>query len=90
MSAILFAVCRSWSCVYLFPPNIVQVMPKPVLTLLNFSLPLACSDLGADELENEFVLSKISLLQVMPVPLIRGYFACSYLNNSDYQIPDSK
>ncbi|PON84352.1 Guanine nucleotide-binding protein, beta subunit [Trema orientale] len=44
----------------LFP----QVMPKPVLTLLNLSLPLASSDLGADALENEFILNGMHLSQI--------------------------
>ncbi|XP_062116825.1 protein ENHANCER OF LHP1 1 [Humulus lupulus] len=44
----------------LFP----QVMPKPVLTLLNLSLPLASSDLGAEALENEFILNSMHLSQI--------------------------
>ncbi|KAM6569409.1 hypothetical protein CsatB_017394 [Cannabis sativa] len=44
----------------LFP----QVMPKPVLTLLNLSLPLASSDLGAEALENEFILNSMHLFQI--------------------------
>lgn len=41
-----------------------QVMPKPVLTLLSLSIPLASSDLGADDLEKEFILSNLNLTQV--------------------------
>ncbi|ONI08991.1 hypothetical protein PRUPE_5G211000 [Prunus persica] len=41
-----------------------QVIPKPVLTPLNFSFPLASSDLGADALENEFMLNNMHLVQV--------------------------
>ncbi|KAK7845380.1 wd repeat and hmg-box dna-binding protein 1 [Quercus suber] len=44
----------------LFP----QVMPKPVLTLLNLSFPVASSDLGAEALENEFILNNMHLLQI--------------------------
>ncbi|XP_065879625.1 protein ENHANCER OF LHP1 1 [Euphorbia lathyris] len=44
----------------LFP----QVMPKPVLTLVNLSFPLASSDLGADALENEFILNNMHLSQI--------------------------
>ncbi|KAJ0975863.1 hypothetical protein J5N97_017828 [Dioscorea zingiberensis] len=39
-----------------------QVMPKPVLTLLSFSFPLSCSDIGVDDLENEFILNNHSQL----------------------------
>ncbi|KAK9278760.1 hypothetical protein L1049_028337 [Liquidambar formosana] len=41
-----------------------QVMPKPVLTLLNLSFPLASSDLGAEALENEFMLNNMHLSQI--------------------------
>ncbi|KAM0982842.1 hypothetical protein ACFX2J_015585 [Malus domestica] len=41
-----------------------QVMPKPVLTPLNFSFPLASSDLGAEALENEFILNNTHLAQI--------------------------
>lgn len=41
-----------------------QVMPKPVLTLLDFSFPLASSDLGAETLENEFILNNMQLSKV--------------------------
>ena len=41
-----------------------QVMPKPVLTLLDLSFPLASSDLGAETLENEFILKNMHLSQV--------------------------
>ncbi|KAE8125017.1 hypothetical protein FH972_019855 [Carpinus fangiana] len=50
-------VCKSPE---LFP----QVMPKPVLTLMNLSFPLASSDLGAEALENEFILNTMHLLQI--------------------------
>ncbi|KAF5445351.1 hypothetical protein F2P56_034405, partial [Juglans regia] len=45
-------------------PSNDQVMPKPVLTLLNLSFPLASSDLGAEALENEFILNNMHLLQI--------------------------
>ncbi|KAF2321379.1 hypothetical protein GH714_040967 [Hevea brasiliensis] len=56
-SKLFCIVCNSPD---LFP----QVMPKPVLTLLNFSFPLASSDLGADALENEFILNNMHLSQI--------------------------
>lgn len=39
-------------------------MPKPVLTPLNLSFPLASSDLGADALENELMLNSMHLSEV--------------------------
>jgi chromosome transmission fidelity protein 4 len=39
-------------------------MPKPVLTILELSFPLASSDLGANNLENEFMTRKLHLSQV--------------------------
>ncbi|CAL1391088.1 unnamed protein product [Linum trigynum] len=50
-------VCKSTE---VFP----QVMPKPILTLLDLSFPLASSDLGADVLENEFILNNLHLFQI--------------------------
>ncbi|GAB2209615.1 hypothetical protein Droror1_Dr00026833 [Drosera rotundifolia] len=47
-------VCKS-------PDLCPKVNPKPVLTLLDLSIPLACSDLGVDALENEFILRNIQL-----------------------------
>ncbi|KAG2664398.1 hypothetical protein I3760_16G080400 [Carya illinoinensis] len=47
-----------------YPDLFPQVMPKPVLTLLNLSFPLASSDLGAEALENEFILNNMHLLQI--------------------------
>lgn len=41
-----------------------QVLPKPVLTLLNLSLPLASSDLGSEALENEFIMNSMHLFEV--------------------------
>ncbi|KAK7281795.1 hypothetical protein RIF29_10075 [Crotalaria pallida] len=43
-----------------FPP----VMPKPVLTLLNLSFPLASSDLGSEALENEFIMNNMHLFEI--------------------------
>lgn len=43
----------------LFP----QVTPKPILSILDFSLPLASSDLGAASLENEFILNQLRLYE---------------------------
>ncbi|XP_022968783.1 WD repeat and HMG-box DNA-binding protein 1 [Cucurbita maxima] len=41
-----------------------QVTPKPILTLLNLSFPLALSDLGAEALENEFMMNNMHLTQI--------------------------
>ncbi|GAV56511.1 WD40 domain-containing protein/DUF3639 domain-containing protein, partial [Cephalotus follicularis] len=56
-SKLFCIVCRTPD---LFP----QVIPKPVLTLLNFSFPLGSSDLGAEALENEFILNNMHLSQI--------------------------
>ncbi|KAL5974420.1 hypothetical protein ACLOJK_031085 [Asimina triloba] len=40
-----------------------KVTPKPVLTLLSLSFPIASSDLGADSLENEFMMINLHLSQ---------------------------
>ncbi|CAH8386864.1 unnamed protein product [Eruca vesicaria subsp. sativa] len=45
------------------PEVFPQVTPKPILTILNFSLPLASSDLGAASLENEFILTQLRLYE---------------------------
>lgn len=42
-------------------------MPKPVLSILGLSFPLASSDLGANSLENEFLMRKLQLSQVHTV-----------------------
>lgn len=42
-----------------------QVMPKPVLTPLNLSFPLASSDLGGSEAhEKEFMMNNLRLYEV--------------------------
>ncbi|KAL5201330.1 hypothetical protein ABZP36_035684 [Zizania latifolia] len=46
------------------PESYPQVMPKPVLTILELSFPLASSDLGANSLENEFMMRKLQLSQI--------------------------
>ncbi|KAK2633663.1 hypothetical protein Ddye_002049 [Dipteronia dyeriana] len=56
-SKLFCIVCKS-------PDVSPQVMPKPVLTLLDLSFPLASSDLGAETLENEFILNNINLSQI--------------------------
>ncbi|KAJ4763190.1 WD repeat and HMG-box DNA-binding protein 1 [Rhynchospora pubera] len=50
-------VCKS-------PESYPSVMPKPVLTILEFSSPLASSDLGADEVENEFMMTNLQLSEI--------------------------
>ncbi|XP_061341884.1 protein ENHANCER OF LHP1 1 [Gastrolobium bilobum] len=46
------------------PDAFPQVMPKPVLTLLNLSFPLASSDLGSEALENEFIMNSMRLFEI--------------------------
>ncbi|XP_011623322.1 WD repeat and HMG-box DNA-binding protein 1 [Amborella trichopoda] len=53
-------VCKS-------PETYPQVTPKPVLTLFNVSFPLASSDLGAEDLENEFMMRGFNLLQAQRI-----------------------
>ncbi|KAL0430000.1 UNVERIFIED_CONTAM: hypothetical protein Sradi_0626000 [Sesamum radiatum] len=53
-SKLFCIVCKS-------PESFPQSTPKPVLTLLDLSFPLACSDLGADSLENEFMMNNMHL-----------------------------
>lgn len=43
----------------------IQVMPKPILTLFNLSFPLASSDLGASEYENELIFCNMRISQVI-------------------------
>lgn len=51
------------------PDSFPQVLPKPVLTLLNLSFPLASSDLGEEALENEFMLNNLHRSQVLSLYL---------------------
>ncbi|XP_066377432.1 LOW QUALITY PROTEIN: protein ENHANCER OF LHP1 1 [Miscanthus floridulus] len=46
------------------PQSYPHVMPKPVLNILHLSFPLASSDLGANSLENEFLMRKLQLSQI--------------------------
>ncbi|CAN0871337.1 Protein ENHANCER OF LHP1 1 [Linum grandiflorum] len=46
------------------PEVFPQVMPKPIITLLDLSFPLASSDLGAEALENEFIMNDLRLFQI--------------------------
>ncbi|KAF6171356.1 hypothetical protein GIB67_009497 [Kingdonia uniflora] len=55
-SKLFCVVCKS-------PDAFPLVSPKPILTILTLSFPLASSDLGADKLENEFILSNLHLSQ---------------------------
>ncbi|KAK9669066.1 hypothetical protein RND81_13G106900 [Saponaria officinalis] len=50
-------ICKS-------PDSYPKVSSKPVLSLLDFSQPLASSDLGADTLENEFIMRNMHLSQI--------------------------
>uniref|UniRef100_A0A0A9BUT2 Uncharacterized protein n=1 Tax=Arundo donax TaxID=35708 RepID=A0A0A9BUT2_ARUDO len=52
-------------CIQCKPPqSYPEVMPKPVLSILELSFPLASSDLGASSLENEFMMRKLHLSQI--------------------------
>lgn len=57
LKKLICVVCKS-------PESYPQVTPKPILNLLDFSLPLASSDLGAENLENEFILNNLELSQI--------------------------
>ncbi|TKY73266.1 WD repeat and HMG-box DNA-binding protein 1 [Spatholobus suberectus] len=46
------------------PDDFPQVMPKPVLTLLSLSFPLASSDLGSEAHENEFMMNSLHLFEI--------------------------
>ncbi|XP_068637138.1 protein ENHANCER OF LHP1 1-like [Aristolochia californica] len=51
-------------CVVCNSPDLYPlVVPKPVLTLMNLSFPLASSDLGPNDLENELMMNKLYLSQ---------------------------
>ncbi|XP_020102596.1 WD repeat and HMG-box DNA-binding protein 1 [Ananas comosus] len=56
-SKLFCIVCKS-------PDTYPSVMPKPLLTILDLSSPLASSDLGAADLENEFIISNLHLSQM--------------------------
>ncbi|XP_075479186.1 protein ENHANCER OF LHP1 1 [Primulina tabacum] len=56
-SKLFCIVCKS-------PESFPQCTPKPVLTLLDLTFPLASSDLGADSLENEFIMHNMHLSQI--------------------------
>ncbi|KAG6413774.1 hypothetical protein SASPL_126488 [Salvia splendens] len=56
-SKLFCIVCKS-------PETFPQSTPKPVLTLLDLSFPLAASDLGADNLENEFMMNNMHLSRI--------------------------
>ncbi|KAL6175383.1 hypothetical protein ACLB2K_052024 [Fragaria x ananassa] len=56
---------RQLFCIVCKSPDLYpQVVPKPVLTLLNFSIPLTSSDLGAEALENVFILNNMHLVEI--------------------------
>ncbi|TYH24463.1 hypothetical protein ES288_A03G093600v1 [Gossypium darwinii] len=56
-SKLFCVVCKN-------PDTFPKVLPKPVLTLLNLSFPLASSDLGEEALENEFMVNNLNLSQI--------------------------
>ncbi|XP_068643156.1 protein ENHANCER OF LHP1 1-like [Aristolochia californica] len=55
-SKLFCVVCKS-------PDLCPLVVPKPVLTLLNLSFPVASSDLGPNDLENELMMNNLYLSQ---------------------------
>ncbi|KAE8716446.1 Transducin family protein / WD-40 repeat family protein isoform 2 [Hibiscus syriacus] len=56
-SKLFCVVCKN-------PNTFPQVLPKPVLTLISLSFPLASSDLGEEALENEFMLNNLHLSKI--------------------------
>ncbi|KAL2321180.1 hypothetical protein Fmac_030149 [Flemingia macrophylla] len=46
------------------PDDFPQVTPKPILTLLSLSFPLASSDLGSEAHENEFMMNSLHLFEI--------------------------
>jgi len=52
------------------------VVPKPILTLMNLSFPLATSDLGAEALENEFMMNSMHLFEVRSCNLFKSNGHC--------------
>ncbi|RZC08509.1 WD repeat and HMG-box DNA-binding protein 1-like [Glycine soja] len=57
-SKVFCVVCKK-------PEDFPQVMPKPVLTPLNLSFPLASSDLGGSEAhEKEFMMNNLRLYEI--------------------------
>lgn len=65
LTIIYLLTCSYLDDLFFFLP---QAVPKPVLTLLDLSFPLASSDLGAENLENEFIFSNMHLCQVYDFP----------------------
>uniref|UniRef100_A0A1D1ZIT4 WD repeat and HMG-box DNA-binding protein 1 n=1 Tax=Anthurium amnicola TaxID=1678845 RepID=A0A1D1ZIT4_9ARAE len=57
MSKLFCIVCKS-------PDSYPLVTPKPVLTLMSLSFPVVSSDLGATDLENEFIMCNLNLSQI--------------------------
>ncbi|XP_074316480.1 protein ENHANCER OF LHP1 1 [Silene latifolia] len=52
-------------CIICKSPDLYpKVSSKPVISLLDLSYPLASSDLGADTLENEFIMRNMHLSQI--------------------------
>lgn len=61
---LISTLCLNFKPVVYAHSLLFQVLPKPVLTLLNLSFPLPSSDLGEEALENEFMLNNLNLSQV--------------------------
>lgn len=56
--------CHTYYHTFLILWLYFQATPKPILTLLDLSFPLASSDLGAENLENEFIMNNMHLHRV--------------------------
>ncbi|CAN4086211.1 unnamed protein product [Withania somnifera] len=56
-SKLFCVICKS-------PDSFPEVTPKPILSLLDLSFPLASSDLGAENLENEFIMNNMHLHRI--------------------------
>ncbi|KAJ8536345.1 hypothetical protein K7X08_034746 [Anisodus acutangulus] len=56
-SKLFCVICKS-------PDSFPEATPKPILSLLDLSFPLASSDLGAENLENEFIMNNMHLHRI--------------------------
>lgn len=56
-SKLFCVICKS-------PDSFPEATPKPILSLLDLSFPLASSDLGSEILENEFIMNNMHLHRI--------------------------
>lgn len=59
---LMFLFTHMIECLIFFT---AQATPKPILTPFDLSFPLAASDLGAESLENEFMMNNMRITEVM-------------------------